>query len=790
VDGTEFAITFHLSGGDVRYRMRSASATDCDLWVDRVKEIVVFLKNLADLKAVDPAVAAAAATRLKSLLPALTIDALQLTALDANIFPASVQLLSSSASRVGDDCAACLGYLAACACQGLDASSTAKALAPIIQALEQAVARDSTRKFSFFRSIISVMGSDAGSVRAGLSKVVHGVLSSALDASLVHQLVAAYNVLPVVLRCLETADDAQCFLALLSATALILRAGQNEAATHGLNPYVVELCKLDALKVLNMPHLAGAPELQDVILNTTKFINANAYFFAYVTDFSSADPAVAAAAATRLKSLLPALTIDALQLTALDANIFPASVQLLSSSASRVGDDCAACLGYLAACACQGLDASSTAKALAPIIQALEQAVARDSTRKFSFFRSIISVMGSDAGSIRAGLSKVVHGVLSSALDASLVHQLVAAYNVLPVVLRCLETADDAQCFLALLSATALILRAGQNEAATHGRNPYVVELCKLDALKVLNMPHLTGAPDLKDLLFEIMQSLNAYLVQQVLSEAIPSSDDTTSFLDRLAESLEAVQAAHTRPADPPSSPDPRTSCRAACAATLLLSFAPLGSSRTASSASSACSCRPLSPTPCTSARCSCAACIQLCRGTLASSTSKSSSAKCGLEFAMSLSDDNKTSEVCMAELERCFDESASMAYMLFVRNKYGFRPPPRKVPRVDMDAMLALLPPADRDVIHEFYELDENEVVTPQECYRTSVNMHGAANVAAAAYVERNSNLHLTRQRIGPALPSSKLFCAGPRPCYGPPLSTNWPTTAASTPSASSFSA
>jgi hypothetical protein len=106
------------------------------------------------------------------------------------------------------------------------------------------------------------------------------------------------------------------------------------------------------------------------------------------------------------------------------------------------------------------------------------------------------------------------------------------------------------------------------------------------------------------------------------------------------------------------------------------------------------------------------------------------------------LSDDNKTSEVCMAELERCAEESASISYMLFVRNKYGFRPPPRKVPQVDMDAMLALLPPADRDVIHEFYELDENEVVTPQQCYRTSVNMHGAANVAAAAYVHRNASL------------------------------------------------
>ncbi len=39
-------------------------------------------------------------------------------------------------------------------------------------------------------------------------------------------------------------------------------------------------------------------------------------------------------------------------------------------------------------------------------------------------------------------------------------------------------------------------------------------------------------------------------------------------------------------------------------------------------------------------------------------------------------------------------------------------------------------------------YELDENAFVTPQACYRISVNMHGAANVAAAAYVQRNTSL------------------------------------------------
>jgi len=79
---------------------------------------------------------------------------------------------------------------------------------------------------------------------------------------------------------------------------------------------------------------------------------------------------------------------------------------------------------------------------------------------------------------------------------------------------------------------------------------------------------------------------------------------------------------------------------------------------------------------------------------------------------------------------------------MLFVRNKYGFRPPPRNVPQVDMEAMLALMLPSDKDLVLEFYELDENELILPQSCYRLSVNMHGAANVPAAAYILRNTSL------------------------------------------------
>jgi hypothetical protein len=230
------------------------------------------------------------------------------------------------------------------------------------------------------------------------------------------------------------------------------------------------------------------------------------------------------------------------------------------------------------------------------------------------------------------------------------------------------------------------------------------------DSLKAVEAAHVRPTDPAAS---SSMASATFLSKDRLLSEAIPSSNDTTSFLDRLAESLEAVEAAHVRPADPPLRPRPDDvvqSCMRGDAATLFRSSwfdqdnkqrvvrVFLSSTFTDTVHERAVLLRCVHPAVQRYAR------------------------KLNFEVVFSemrfgirktLSDDNKTSEVCMTELERCSEESSSMSYMLLVRNKYGFRPPPRKVPQVDMEAMLALLPPADRDVIYEFYDLDENEVVT-----------------------------------------------------------------------------
>jgi len=238
------------------------------------------------------------------------------------------------------------------------------------------------------------------------------------------------------------------------------------------------------------------------------------------------------------------------------------------------------------------------------------------------------------------------------------------------------------------------------------------------------------------------MASQNQAILEKLQSEAIPSFNDTSSFLADLAQSLIAVQAAHVQPPNPSPHPRPHDVIRSVLRGDIVALKASfwfehdkkqrivrlfISSTFTDTVHERAILLRCVHPA------------VQQYARKLNFEVIFSE-----MRFGIrdSLSDNNKTSEACMIELERCADESASISYMLFLRNKYGFRPPPRKVPRVDLDAMMSLMPYADKHLVQDFYQLDENILITPQACYRLLINMHGSGNIADAAYVLRNIKL------------------------------------------------
>jgi WD40 repeat protein len=67
-----------------------------------------------------------------------------------------------------------------------------------------------------------------------------------------------------------------------------------------------------------------------------------------------------------------------------------------------------------------------------------------------------------------------------------------------------------------------------------------------------------------------------------------------------------------------------------------------------------------------------------------------------------------RTSEICMRELKRCLEESSGLAYLLIAGDKYGFRPPPRTIPKSEFEEICSHLLD-DEQLVRSFYNLDTN---------------------------------------------------------------------------------
>ena len=79
--------------------------------------------------------------------------------------------------------------------------------------------------------------------------------------------------------------------------------------------------------------------------------------------------------------------------------------------------------------------------------------------------------------------------------------------------------------------------------------------------------------------------------------------------------------------------------------------------------------------------------------------------------------DNHETSEICMAELERCTQGSLGTSYVFLGMQKYGFRPFPNKIPKEYFEQLMEnVASEEDREVLEEWFQLDENEVAPEQE--------------------------------------------------------------------------
>jgi hypothetical protein len=69
----------------------------------------------------------------------------------------------------------------------------------------------------------------------------------------------------------------------------------------------------------------------------------------------------------------------------------------------------------------------------------------------------------------------------------------------------------------------------------------------------------------------------------------------------------------------------------------------------------------------------------------------------------------HQTSEICMAELERCQRESQGFSYVFLGCQKYGSRPFPAKIPKAIFEKLLDVMLLEAKDVARKYYDLDTN---------------------------------------------------------------------------------
>jgi hypothetical protein len=106
-----------------------------------------------------------------------------------------------------------------------------------------------------------------------------------------------------------------------------------------------------------------------------------------------------------------------------------------------------------------------------------------------------------------------------------------------------------------------------------------------------------------------------------------------------------------------------------------------------------------------------------------------------GLEVALSemrfgirdkASSDNKTSEICMDELQYCQEVSAGINYILISGDKYGFRPCPARILKTEFEALLTHMPAEHARLASDCYLLDENAHESPEYVMRNREEING----------------------------------------------------------------
>jgi hypothetical protein len=406
-------------------------------------------------------------------------------------------------------------------CEG-DAAKTGAAASRLKELLTECLKRTPRAKLAefvnigYFRSIVRLLASSYGTVALDCATCIACVAVCSKDcAPIVELLEEAFSCdknfdgsifvpLLAILQSNANKKNSPLVVGLLRVLEEFVEMGRKVLDEHGRNTYLVSLERRGFFDIV-----IGLQADGDVFVCRLAniFVVKHDILKTLCSNLGADEHSVASAACCRLRQTLHAHISNVEVSIIMDSDAAGHLVGLMTSATARTGADSAACIGFLSNWASGHWNVCKQAKVVAHISKLLHDFVCHDCNGNASCFHSFVSVMGSVKGIVRLGLVNTFDNFLLTYGCNVVCRQLVASHNILSTCLDILRSFSSSECFRSVLSILRTILQSGHlsSQGASCTTNPYVVDLNGLGAVQVLQSVRYFCTADTITILDEVL---------------------------------------------------------------------------------------------------------------------------------------------------------------------------------------------------------------------------------------------------------------------------------------------
>jgi hypothetical protein len=231
-------------------------------------------------------------------------------------------------------------------------------------------------------------------------------------------------------------------------------------------------------------------------------------------DVGADDHVVSAAACIRLRQMLQACICNVVAHTVMGSPALSHLVCMLASANTSVVEDCAVCIGLLSDWSRKFWHKSKHDEFLARVSKLLQSLVDHDAGVNVQYLHSILSVASSEGGSVCAGLLVVLESFLLNYGNDAIIRQFVNPPDILPICLGIMQSSPTSDCFLSVVLILRKILQSehSQCQSGSGSLNPYIARLNSLGAVQALQCSPCVRAADTGGTVDQVLQCFYEFL--------------------------------------------------------------------------------------------------------------------------------------------------------------------------------------------------------------------------------------------------------------------------------------